>query len=778
MLGAPFKTTYRPPELHPEEPMPTRSFSLLLITDTEQTVTDIITNLTDAGVTPAYSVVATAAELSIALADEPWDIVVFQEHTFGMAWEEALKLARSAREDLPFLLLTQKTDPELASQTAHKGVDDILHPGDWRTASVVMRLLREIDERRQLHDLWRDLRRNEATYRGMIDNSVLGIFQCTPWGKLVNFNPSFARILGYASPETLRATQSEHRTIPHLDANGLEALLMMLQQHDRVSDFETRITRPDGAQAWVSISARAIRSDSGEFSAIEGTVEDIQKRKAVEQLIIRAKQEWEQTFDSVPDIIALLDEDLSIRRLNMALANKLDKHPKELIGHSCPVVFGLPDAVRTQWANNQAVDENQSFEMFLPALNGHFIITLSPFKTEGDSGKRRSVLVAHDVSRRKELEGQLRQSQKLEAIGTLAGGIAHDFNNILGVMMGYSEMGLEEAPEGGSMHRKLTEILSAGQRARDLIHQILTFSRQEELDLQPLSLETVVKESVRLIRASLPASIDISINLVPGTEPVMANLSQMHQVIMNLCTNSAHAMRETGGNLHIELKRSCRDGEQFEGGHCVELTISDTGHGIPPEILHKVFDPFFTTKKPDEGTGMGLALVHGIVAGHGGTISVDSTPEEGTTFTILLPEAATGRTHPQESSSGAVTGKGKAMVIDDEAPLAGILGEMLESMGFDVEVETDPFSALSRFEESPESYGLILTDQTMPGLTGTELANRMMERIPHLPVILCTGYSEDISGKQAQRLGIRAFLLKPILRKDLSAAVKQAVTAS
>ncbi|MBU1001106.1 MAG: PAS domain S-box protein [Proteobacteria bacterium] len=760
-------------------------FSLLIATSSEDRAAEFAQVLGEAGLGPAYTVATNLLDFSRALVDEPWDMVVSDEQMEGMSWTEVMALARAERHDMPFLLLANEASAEAACAAMEDGADDVLVPRDWRTTGVVLRLLRQAREHRNLADRWNRLRSDEGTYRGMIDNSVLGIFQCAPWGDLIAFNPSFARILGYESAEALDKALQVSRVMPHLDHQALEALLFMARSHDRVSDFETMITRLDGSRVWVSISARAIRGEEDEITAIEGTFEDIQKRKTVESMIIRAKQEWEKTFDSVPDVILILDQDFRVRRMNMTLAERLGVHPKDLVGKSCSELFAPQEKENDICARIRVLSQggSQAEEMRIPTLGGWFLVTVSPFFVDGETEQPAgSVVVAHDVNSRKDLELKLRQSQKMEAIGTLAGGIAHDFNNILGVMMGYTEMSLEESDQDGPVHRRLTEVLSAGLRARDLIHQILTFSRQEELDLQPLNLGSVVKEVIKLLRASLPASIAIRLDLDDNAGIVRANLSQVHQVLMNLCTNAAHAMRDNGGTLAISLAAvpagsslPGQDGSVSPVAH-VRLSVADQGHGIPPEILDKVFDPFFTTKGPDEGTGMGLAMVHGIVTGHGGIVTVDSEVDKGTRFDILLPVAeALDQALLRVQSLIAPHRGGRALFVDDEVPLAVIGGEMLETMGFTVDVETDPKAAWERFRAAPQDFDLVITDQTMPGITGADLTKQILALRPDIPVIMCTGFSDEMTPDRAKEMGLKGFLLKPVLKKDLAATINKAM---
>ena len=378
------------------------------------------------------------------------------------------------------------------------------------------------------------------------------------------------------------------------------------------------------------------------------------------------------------------------------------------------------------------------------------------------------------------LEAQLRQAQKMEALGTLAGGIAHDFNNILGVIMGYTEMGLEEVTPGGSMERRLKEILRAGRRARDLIHQILTFSRQEECELRPFRLAPVVREITKLLRASLPANIRIRQELSYGPDLVLADPTQIHQVLMNLCANAAFAMRETGGTLTISLGEAESvpgdpAGPDRNGFVC--LGVRDTGPGIDPMILDSIFDPFFTTKKPGQGTGMGLAMVHGIVHGLGGEVSVQSEPGRGAVFHVFLPRAEKEPAVHRDIEAPAPKGQGRILFVDDEHALADIGREMLESLGFNVSVETDARRALDLFRRNPHEFDLVVTDQTMPDLTGAELAGEILALRPDMPVILCTGFSETVSPEKAKALGIRDFLLKPVLKKDMAESIRRVMSS-
>jgi CheY-like chemotaxis protein len=370
----------------------------------------------------------------------------------------------------------------------------------------------------------------------------------------------------------------------------------------------------------------------------------------------------------------------------------------------------------------------------------------------------------------------------MEAIGTLAGGIAHDFNNILSAVIGYTEIALADVPEDTSQHRNLQEVLKAGSRARDLVKQILTFSRQTEQELKPVKINQIIRESLKLLRASLPATVKISHD-IQSDSAVLADPTQIHQVIMNLFTNAAHAMRSTGGQLKIDLSDVVLDESFIEQhpylspGVYLKLRVIDTGHGMEKAILDRIFDPFFTTKERGEGTGMGLAVVLGIVKSHGGTITVESELEKGATFNVFLPVILQEVDHDIQTKGPIQTGTERILFIDDEKSLVDLGQQILERLGYKVTIRTSSLEALELFMEQPDKFDLVVTDMTMPNMTGDELAAKLMSIRADIPVILCTGYSERISRERAQELGIKEFILKPIVMRELAKTVRSVLDA-
>jgi signal transduction histidine kinase len=385
------------------------------------------------------------------------------------------------------------------------------------------------------------------------------------------------------------------------------------------------------------------------------------------------------------------------------------------------------------------------------------------------------------ILERRRVEFQLQQNQKMRAIGTLAGGIAHDFNNILAAILGYTEMAMMDIEADSPVHRRLDNVLNACDRARDLVQQLLTFSRQNEAEIRPLAPLPILKETVKLLRSGLPSTIEIESRLPAQLPMVLADPANLHQVVMNLCTNAREAMIENGGRLTlaadvIELKkRDRRLAPELLPGHYLELTVADTGVGIAPEVLDRVFDPYFTSQSRKNGAGLGLAVVHGIVHRHGGSIHIDSAPGRGTTVTVRLP-VADAEKPPAVTGSGPVKGgREHILFVDDEQALAQIGQQMLERLGYTVTCRTSSVEALEALRSNPDRFDVVITDQTMPNMTGMELARQVQILRPDLPVILCTGFSEAIGPENAMESGIRGFLLKPITLRDLSEAIRQAL---
>jgi PAS domain S-box-containing protein len=394
--------------------------------------------------------------------------------------------------------------------------------------------------------------------------------------------------------------------------------------------------------------------------------------------------------------------------------------------------------------------------------------------------------IARDISElksaqqeREQLKTQLIQAQKMEAIGTLAGGIAHDFNNILGAIIGYAEMALYDTRTDSMEHYNIDQVLKAGHRAKDLVKQILAFSRKSEQNKQIISLTPIVKEALNLLRASLPTTIEIEQNIEPNLDAIYADPTQIHQVMMNLCTNAGHAMADSAGILSVSLQNIDLKANaaalypDLTAGPYVKLSIGDTGHGMDANTMDRIFDPYFTTKAQDKGTGMGLAVVHGIIKGHGGSIYVESTPAKGSRFDILFPIMERQSVSETEELKALPTGNECILLVDDEDSLIDLGTNMLKKLGYRVKTSIRPVEALDMFRADPDKFDLVISDMTMPSMTGDILSAELRQIRDDIPIIICTGYSERINEQKAKTLGIQGLIMKPFTIRRLAKSVRK-----
>jgi len=426
--------------------------------------------------------------------------------------------------------------------------------------------------------------------------------------------------------------------------------------------------------------------------------------------------------------------------------------------------------------------EATRFENYLKKLDSFFEIRLYSPTPNQIAG------IFQDITRRKkaeteqqELENQLRQSHKMEAVGTLAGGVAHDFNNLLMPVMGYTEMLIEDYPDNEDIQSNLKEILKAATRAKSLAEQILTFSRRKNMQFEPINVSSVLLETISLLRASIPKNIDIVENIQNKESMIMGDSVQLQQIIMNLCTNSFHAIEKDNGQISISLHEEIIDefnswnGEQLPAGDYLLLSIEDNGHGIDPETQERIFDPYFTTKEKGKGTGLGLSVVMGIVNRLKGGIRLTSNPDEGTRFDIYLPIVQDTYTSKNNNNNAVETGVEKILLIDDEESILDIEKKLLTRLGYHVTAFKNSLDAVKTFEKTPEAFDLVITDLTMPGLPGDKLAEKLISIRPDIPVILCSGYSQEQSSIMSETNGIKAMLTKPILKKELARAIRKVI---
>ena len=524
-------------------------------------------------------------------------------------------------------------------------------------------------------------------------------------------------------------------------------------------------------------------------------VRDMTERREFEAAIQESETQKRAILDASIDRIRLVDRDLRIIWANKTTTRELNIAPEELEGKICHEFFverdapcpGCPMIKALKSGKVEHAVIHQSKMKGFPG-DTYWDIYATPIKDE--SGHIVNLIeVSRNITERKRaeeekeaLETQLQQAQKMEAIGTLAGGIAHDFNNILGGILGYAELAKMKAPEESNIIADLDKLIKSSNRAADLIKQILTISRHHKKEQRPVQARYIVKEVLNLLRATLPTTIEIQEDLAKDTGIVNADPTQMHQVIMNLGINAGHAMQEDGGVLEVSLANVELDDLEvskhldLNAGSYLRLTLSDTGRGMTSEIMERIFDPYFTTKDTGEGTGLGLSVAQGIIKAHGGTITVYSKPGKGTTFNVYLPIIhETEEAEKEESKEPLPFGSERILFIDDEQALVEIGSKMLEQLGYEVVTKQSSIEALELFRAEPDRFDLVITDMTMPDMTGDKLAQELIKIRPDIPVIICTGYSKRISEEKARNLGIRKFVMKPLMMRNLAETVRKAL---
>jgi len=525
------------------------------------------------------------------------------------------------------------------------------------------------------------------------------------------------------------------------------------------------------------------------YSKLETKVADRTRDvKKLQKLLEQKARELEIMLDSTPGMIFYKDLEQSIIRANREFAKMVGLPVNKIVGKKYSEVFPeykddcLKKDLEVIQKGNPLLNQRESINTFKGKRQ--ILIERVPYKDINNkvTGIIGFALDVTDLEKAEEekrkLEARLQRGQKMETIGTLAGGIAHDFNNILATIMGFTEISLYNVEKNTTLYTNLQQVLQAGWRAKDLIKQILTFSRQTSLKREPVEVKLIVNEVLKLLRASLPSTIKIHRD-IQSDSLVLADPTQIHQILMNLCTNAGHAMREEGGLLEVKLANVELDADfmvdhsDMKPGTSINLTISDTGCGMSAQVLDRIFDPFFTTKKTGEGAGMGLSVVHGIVRAMNGAISACSEPGQGSTFKVYLPVIEKS-VEPQVSDVEAVpTGNERILFIDDEPALAEVGKQTLETLGYGVTTRTSSTEALKLFKTRPDRFDLVITDMTMPNMTGDILAKELLRIRPEILVILCTGYSAKVNEQQAMALGIQAFVWKPVMRREIATTVRK-----
>ncbi len=595
-------------------------------------------------------------------------------------------------------------------------------------------------------------------------------------------NRSFCEFAGYHEEDIVGKTDFDF--FPKDTAVFFRAKDRKMLEGGKPRTNEEWVDYPDGRRVLLETLKTPYYGPDGEVLGLIGISRDLTVRKLMEVRLEKSEEKFRQLAENIQEVFWI------VSRHSKALQYVSPAY-ETIWGRSCLSLFDDPMAAletivpEDRQRVKQAITDNPLKKMYLPEFRisrpdgSRRWISARIFPVHDAKGEvYRYAGIAEDISSRKQSEDALRQSQKMEAMGTLAGGIAHDFNNILTAILGYSELALLQLPEDSSVRDSLEEVRQAGNRAKDLVKQILSFSRRSDVSRSPQELTVLVKETSKMLRATLPANIVIEQDVDSECGLVMADITQIHQVLMNLCTNAAHAMEEHGGTLFIGIhqvsfaKNNGARPQELPPGNYVQLTVRDSGQGIPPEVMEHIFEPYFTTKEMGRGTGLGLSVVHGIVAGHDGVIVVSSTVGEGTCFDIFFPVVAATLTAPAVEDELPVPGSESILLVDDEAAIIRVGEKMLADLGYRVTVAGSGEEALEKFKAEPAAFQVVITDHTMPGMSGLELTKELLKIRPDLPIVMCTGYSASVSAEKAKEAGAREFVMKPLSVLELAKVVR------
>lgn len=633
----------------------------------------------------------------------------------------------------------------------------------------------DITERKQAEE---KMLRSDQRLRLHRELSPLGFLEWDENFRAVEWNAACERIFGYTREEAI-GRHAKDLILPvevHELVDGIYQNLM--RQNGGHHSINKNITK-DGRVITCEWFNTTLVDKDGKATGVASVCNDITEQMQAEQSIRKLSQAVEQS----PVSIVITDVEGKIEFVNARFtqttgypsAEALGQNPRILKSGETPA-----DEYRRLWETissggvwrGEFHNRKKSGELFWEQA------TIAPIR-DADNAITHYLAVKEDITERKKLEEQLRQVQKMEAIGQLAGGIAHDFNNILSAITGYSELSLSILEPNSQASKYLTQVMEASRRAKELINQILMFSRETEQELRPTRVDFPVKEALKLIRASVPATIEIRSKILSKAS-ALADPTQLHQIVMNLCTNAAQAMRDNGGLLEVHLTDvtvddgdNCQDYPNAKPGEYIRLAVSDQGHGIDAQYIHRIYDPFFTTKKRGEGTGMGLSVVHGIVKSYGGFIYVHSRLGQGSTFEILIPAKAYAGVRDTVLEMPIPTGSESILFVDDETMIVDIAKKMLESLGYRVTARTNAMEALEAFKSNPDSFDLVVTDLTMPKMTGLDLAEKILQIRPGFPVVLCTGFDVTMNEEKIVAHGLQDIIYKPILRRDMATVVRK-----
>ncbi|MGA1870476.1 MAG: PAS domain S-box protein [bacterium] len=687
--------------------------------------------------------------------------------------------------------------------------------------------LEKLEEERER--IQKMLKESEDMYKILVTTSPDAVTITNLEGEITEVSQRTLHLHGFDTPEELLGKNALELIAPFDHEKARDNIMKTLKEGS-VRNVEYTLLKKDGTSFFGELNASVVLDSSGKPKAFIGITRDITERKKIEEVLQQAQKELEKQVEHCTADLeatgkrlqqqimgrrraedALQESKAQFRRIvdlspfAISILNALghylyiNKKFTDLFGYTLEDIptgkewfnLAFPDTEYRQKAKSfwksditklkQGAVKPRTFKIRCKDSTFRDVI-LRPIAMEDDQW----FLIYEDITERRhaeeekeQLESHLRQTQKMEAIGTLAGGIAHDFNNILSIILGYTELAIENAGKKSQAQSPMRGIIKACTRGKDLVRQILTFSSDVDQERKPIKIKPIIEDALGFIRASLPSTIEIRQKIDRDCGVIMANPTQIHQIIINLCSNAYHAMGESGGTLHLQLTMIDVDSHSkwsdlhLTEGKYLKLTVTDTGHGIEKADLERIFDPFFTKKPPGKGTGLGLSIVHGIVKSHEGVISVKSELNKGTSFSIYLPCINQVTATKELKKSTISKGNEHVLFIDDEESIIEATKILLERLNYKVTTLKSSSEALSMFHKTPDKFDIVITDQTMPTMTGIELAGKLMLIRPNIPIILTTGYNEAITKEKAKKIGICECIIKPFLPSDLARAIRR-----
>ena len=657
------------------------------------------------------------------------------------------------------------------------GITDMLDPFEDLTGALIPMWWAFL-----LYGFWRekaenDVRDSENRYRRLFEQSN-DIIIVHKRGHIVDVNRRACEMLGQKRDELIGKKIKDI----FIDESDRLDKITSIRESESVP-FESNIKNAQGETIDVEVSAGVTDPKNGIIQVI---VRDIRRRKKSEKELRESERRFRRLVDHAGDAFFTHDMEGHIKDVNQQACDSLGYSIEELLNMKIgDIDVSYSHLKQPKMWRSLVPGITVLLEGMYKKKNGNkFPVEIRTGVIAGEKNNHILSLV-RDISERKRMEeekrdlrNQLVQAQKVEAIGTLAGGIAHDFNNILTPMLVHAEMAIEDIPEDDPLRFNLDEIFSAAKRARELVKHILKFSRQSEVKKAYLRLTPIIDEVTKLLKSTLPSTVEIKNEILPETGTVFADSTQIQQVLMNLCTNAAYAMRDRGGILCIELVEiDMEEGDltlspDLKPGRYKKISVRDTGCGIDPDVMEKIFNPYFTTKGVGEGTGLGLSVVHGIVKDHGGAVAVESNQGSGSVFHVFLPKVEGGLSQRPPESDKLPKGTERILYVDDEKAMVDAIVPMLERLGYSVTSRTSGIEALEAFKTAPYDYDIVITDHTMPNITGDEMAQEMLAIRSDIPIILCTGYSEIMDERKAKDIGIREFALKPLVRSEIAGKIR------